>query len=388
MLVMLIIAVLTAQAAYVYHHSDKETDTLIRNKPRAPKYPSAEKLGMLIDRYSLSASLDTFDQLKPGDIVVCVMPLPAGTLHNIAPSHRVRPYIVVEKKNNSIVALSGSSKETSQNKAGIFRLERTKYKVWKNGWIDITRTWNIPNTHVMKKLDQLSRKDTIGINRVLAEFGINKQIPIPETENNLFPGAVLEKEGKYYYCWNVHPVVMLLPMEHLGTFAIRFDHDPYYLDPYTVIGEQTLDDYTYVGSARSSVLKELNQKFTVINSSGHIAVRRRTKASKQTIEEKRMFLYPPGKILSQGVNRVMYLYSKNDKTGYLKHFGITEEEAQSSEPIVNEIPNIRSYKPEDQMEHSELMEILRDAAVRKGKHFLLSVPSEYQKQAKNMRLLS
>ena len=41
---------------------------------------------------------------------------------------------------------------------------------------------------------------------------------------------------------------------------------------------------------------------------------------------------------------------KNDKTGYLKHFGITEEEAQSSEPIVNEIPNIRSYKPEDQME--------------------------------------
>ena len=182
--------------------------------------------------------------------------------------------------------------------------------------------------------------------------------------------------------------MMLLPMEHLGTFAIRFDHDPYYLDPYTVIGEQTLDDYTYVGSARSSVLKELNQKFIVINSAWHIAVRRRTKASKQSLEEKRMLLYPPGKILSQGVNRVMYLYSKNDKTGDLKHFGITEEEAQSSEPIVNEIPNIRSYKPEDQMEHSELMEILRDAAVRKGKHFLLSVPSEYQKQTKNMRLLS
>ena len=99
------------------------------------KICSERSLKSLIDGYCRSRSLLLFSTLKPGDIVVSIMPFSERRLKQISPSHRVRPYVVLEVKDGYFTAYQSTSHIPGSNSRNKFEITAGRYNVWKDGWI-------------------------------------------------------------------------------------------------------------------------------------------------------------------------------------------------------------------------------------------------------------
>lgn len=353
------------------------------NDPRL-KICSESSLNTLIDGYCRSRSLLLFPTLKPGDIVVCVMPFSEQRLKQISPSHRVRPYVVLEVKDSYFTAYQSTSRVPGSNSRKTFEIAAGRYNVWKDGWIMTDDIFRIPAENVMTVLDHLTIGDQKEINRIVAESPKeNKRyFSIPEEQFVVRKGCVLEKDNELYYFWNDDSKPVLIRLEESGEIAIDFKSKAYYLRPTEAIVVDNLSQYKPAGYPVGDVQSKLNDMYVILDTATSVQVMsRRELPPKETLKtDTFIFERPVGTVLTFCEHRYLYLYSAKDRSGLLKQYGISEDEVMSEQPVVDEIAYYDLYKPTDHVEEEELAEILDDAATRKKRHYLSNLIDIYNQQ--------
>ena len=359
--------------------SRKATD----DNPRL-KICSERSLKSLIDGYYRSRSLLLFSTLKPGDIVVSIMPFSERRLKQISPSHRVRPYVVLEVKDGYFTAYQSTSHIPGSNSRNTFEITAGRYNVWKDGWIITDDIYRVPAENVMTVLDHLTIADQKQINQIVAESSREnkKYFPIPEAQFVVRKGCVLERDNTFYYYWNDDNKPVLIRMEESGEIAIDFKSKAYFLTPAEAIEADTLSQYKAAGYPLGDVQSKLNDMYVIRNTNTGVQVMsRKEQPPKKTITtDTFIFEYPIGTVLTLGCRRYLYLYSAEDRCGLLKQYGISDDEVMSDTPIVDEIAYYDLYKPTDYVEKAELAEILWDASTRKKRHYLRNLIEIYNSQ--------
>jgi len=348
------------------------------------KICSERSLKSLIDGYCRSRSLLVFSTLKPGDIVVSIMPFSERRLKQISPSHRVRPYVVLEVKDGYFTAYQSTSHIPGSNSRNKFEITAGRYNVWKDGWIITDDIYRVPAENVMTVLDHLTIADQKQINHIVAESSREnkKYFPIPEAQFVVRKGCVLEKDNELYYFWNDDSKLVLIRLEESGEIAIEFKSKAYFLKPAEAIVVDNLSQYKAAGYPIGDVQSKLNDMYVILDTDTSVQVMsRRDLPPKKTIKtDTFIFERPIGTVLTFCEHRYLYLYSAKDRCGILKQYGISEEEAMSDEPIVDEIAYYDLYKPTDYVEKAELAEILWDASARKKRHYLSDLIEIYNSQ--------
>lgn len=104
--------------------------------------------------------------LSIGDVYWCEMPLPLFELYRVPSGHRVRPYVVLDIKEKSIVAYACSSQTKNAYNRDYYWIDRTKYPASKDSFVDTTRTWEIPYTKLIQYFYTLDDDD---LNDLLSE---------------------------------------------------------------------------------------------------------------------------------------------------------------------------------------------------------------------------
>lgn len=348
------------------------------------KICSERSLKSLIDGYCRSRSLLLFPTLKPGDIVVSIMPFSERRLKQISPSHRVRPYVVLEVKDGYFTAYQSTSHIPGNNSRNKFEITTGRYNVWKDGWIITDDIYRVPAENVMTVLDHLTIADQKHINHIVAESSREnkKYFPIPEAQFVVRKGCVLEKDNTYYYYWNDNNKPVLIQMKDSGEIAIEFRSKAYFLTPAEAIEADNLSQYKAAGYPIGDVQSKLNDMYVILNTDSGIQVMsRRDLTPKETKKlDTFIFEHPIGTVLTFGERRYLYLYSAKDRCGTLKQYGISEEEVMSDAPIVDEIAYYDLFNPTDYVEEAELEEILWDASTRKKRHYLSNLIEIYNSQ--------
>ena len=348
------------------------------------KICSERSLKSLIDGYCRSRSLLLFSTLKPGDIVVSIMPFSERRLKQISPSHRVRPYVVLEVKDGYFTAYQSTSHIPGSNSRNKFEITAGRYNVWKDGWIITDDIFRVPAENVMTVLDHLTIGDQKEINRIVAESSREnkKYFPIPEAQFVVRKGCVLEKDNTYYYYWNDNNKPVLIQMKDSGEIAIEFRSKAYFLAPAEAIEAYNLSQYKAAGYPLGDVQSKLNDMYVILNTDSGIQVMsRRDLTPKETKKlDTFIFEHPIGTVLTFCEHRYLYLYSAKDRSGLLKQYGISEDEVMSEQPVVDEIAYYDLYMPTDHVEEEELAEILDDAATRKKRHYLSNLIDIYNQQ--------
>ena len=348
------------------------------------KICSERSLKSLIDGYCRLRSLLLFSTLKPGDIVVSIMPFSERRLKQISPSHRVRPYVVLEVKDGYFTAYQSTSHIPGSNSRNKFEITAGRYNVWKDGWIITDDIFRVPAENVMTVLDHLTIGDQKEINRIVAESSREnkKYFPIPEAQFVVRKGCVLEKDNTYYYYWNDNNKPVLIQMKDSGEIAIEFRSKAYFLAPAEAIEAYNLSQYKAAGYPLGDVQSKLNDMYVILNTDSGIQVMsRRDLTPKETKKlDTFIFEHPIGTVLTFCEHRYLYLYSAKDRSGLLKQYGISEDEVMSEQPVVDEIAYYDLYMPTDHVEEEELAEILDDAATRKKRHYLSNLIDIYNQQ--------
>ena len=120
-----------------------------------------------------------FDNVKVGDMLWCNMPLSKRELNIIEESHRIRPYLVVEKEPNFLLCYQCSSKSRKElNNYEEYCIKNKKYRNKKDSWIDLTNVIKIKIKNIESEYIKLNQIDIkriekriiIGQNRGNAEL--------------------------------------------------------------------------------------------------------------------------------------------------------------------------------------------------------------------------
>ena len=102
----------------------------------------------------------------------CNMPLPKKQLKEIEESHRIRPYLVVEKGTNYLLCYQSTSKNKEKlNNYQKYFINSKKYKIKKDGWIDLTAIKKITIKNIQSSYIKL---DQIDIRKIEKRISINK----------------------------------------------------------------------------------------------------------------------------------------------------------------------------------------------------------------------
>ena len=101
-----------------------------------------------------------FNGTQKGDMLWCNMPLAKKQLKEIEETHRVRPYLVVEKGQNFLLCYQSSSKNREElNNYQKYFINDKKYRNKKDSWIDLTEVQKIKIKNIQSPYIKLSQID-------------------------------------------------------------------------------------------------------------------------------------------------------------------------------------------------------------------------------------
>ena len=132
--------------------TDKSGDSLVRAPMETNDTP-------------LTSQDHLFSRIVKGDLVHANMPLTDDELQKIDPNHRHRPYLVIAKKEDSLICFACSSKERIG--APRFPISTMRFDVWKNGYVYFDKVVEVPKENVIEILDSPSEAELIDIERTI-----------------------------------------------------------------------------------------------------------------------------------------------------------------------------------------------------------------------------
>lgn len=101
-----------------------------------------------------------FQETQIGDLLWCQMPLPKKQLKQIEESHRIRPYLVVEKGPNFLLCYQSTTKNRKEmNNYQKYLINGKKYRKKKNSWLDLTKVEKISIKNIQSPYIKLNQID-------------------------------------------------------------------------------------------------------------------------------------------------------------------------------------------------------------------------------------
>lgn len=108
------------------------------------------------------------EELCIGDMVWAKMPLPEDELSEIEPSHRIRPYLVIDKDTEAIYGYPASSKKSpGLGNFQICGINLNKFGYEKNSWLTLTELYKVPIDNLCSKMIHLDDHDLSMISKRL-----------------------------------------------------------------------------------------------------------------------------------------------------------------------------------------------------------------------------
>lgn len=139
-----------------------------------------------------------FKDLKPYDVVWCLMPLTKDQLDKVPRGHEIRPYVIIGKKENSLLGYHCTTnlKSWEKNK---YVINKEKYCHDKDTVILLSKVFEIPKDNFKGKLFTLDDVDIQGINKKINTI----QNEYAQVELNVGDVIFDQRTIKTYYIYNI-----------------------------------------------------------------------------------------------------------------------------------------------------------------------------------------
>lgn len=138
-------------------------------------------------------------------MVWAIMPFNKKTMEEIEESHRCRPYLVMYKDDKNIYAYFSSSSMTGNaNNIKKYCIDKTKYGIQKDSWIDLKKIYKVPVYNLKDYFYTLKKEDFLQIKR-RAEL-LKEKYPNSITESmdnyDITIGDIVCYKGNINYVYN------------------------------------------------------------------------------------------------------------------------------------------------------------------------------------------
>lgn len=185
-----------------------EKDPISPEVPKETSVKAAEPVTLpeiyrLVPRLKDADSEELFRSVHPGDIVYAAMSLPSEVLETIHPDHRLRPYIIVRKTEDGIIAYGSYSGWMGKKEQIKFNLTPDSYDVKKVGHVILRKADFIPKTNLLQYVDHVSIHDQIKMNMIMDINRIPAEnSPRFKAHKMLHYNSVIKKDMEYYYIFD------------------------------------------------------------------------------------------------------------------------------------------------------------------------------------------
>lgn len=146
---------------------------------------------------------DNIIEIEPADIVDAFLPLSNEKLMNIPEDHRHRPFIVAKVYKDYFIGYCGSSNKKNIHINSSFELTQEDYNVYKDGYIETIKSYHIPFSNIIKKLDHLVHKDILRFNSIIVDNNFRRLNPQIDYINNIEKDCLLYKNNHFYYVYQI-----------------------------------------------------------------------------------------------------------------------------------------------------------------------------------------
>ena len=255
-----------------------------------------------------------FQETQIGDLLWCKMPLPKKQLKQIEESHRIRPYLVVEKGPNFLMCDQSITKNRKEiNNYKKYLINGKKYRKKKNSWLDLTKVEKISIKNIQSpyiKLNQIDIKK------------IEKRIWISQCRGNsdlirfnepiyIEIGDVVVKAEKTFYIYsednvNIYGFEIQKRNKNKQEFeTIKINKKTYYTNFKEFKTINRNDIFDVVNMANEDEIVE------IFNKKSAKRLKNNEKPNKTLSKNRNEFEI--GTTFQYGNSTVMYLYSDNEK---------------------------------------------------------------------------
>lgn len=303
-------------------------------------------------------SLKLFSQIRIGDIIYAPSCFSLSRLKNLEESHRQRPFIVVRKEADRLICFCGTSNKDTNYTLG-FHLDKQRYKVSKDGNINLNNLHEIPDVYIISIADHLTIADMLKINEIiLSSHSKSKDEKLFKLKVDLKPGMIIAKKyesKEFYFVYKVDDIyatLYLLNKNPLSKIQLRFRKNIYYIDvnkPKTVRKD---DNFVVLKTDQFSTLKAIKDKFYRIEASS------RSKR-KPTFEMSHYFKYEIGQVFVTGMRTFVYLFSSNNQ-----NYGIEIYDNESISNLITIKCNMEYLHEDGMLEKDEILDVVSETAER------------------------
>ena len=115
----------------------------------------------------LNEQLELFNNIKPGYLVFCRMPVCEDNLVDVKKTHRIRPYLIIKKDKDYLYGYAGSTKKKNSKIQYTLKdgHKDKKTDTFTDSYLYLNNLYQIPIQNIKSILKEVSRKDLIQIQR-------------------------------------------------------------------------------------------------------------------------------------------------------------------------------------------------------------------------------
>lgn len=249
------------------------------------------------------------NSLQAGDLVWAKMPLSKKELKLINETHQIRPYLVIHKDKFNIYAYQCSSKQSNYlNNCEEYFINKLRYKLNKNSYINLSKLYKIPLTKLKSKYITLNQLDLKNIQKRLQicssiySFLIDIYIlegDVIRVKNQLY--YVYAADNIYLYCLTIFKK---LPKNDIKYHKIIINNKTYYTTFKEKVSFERTTKMDIVNIAYKSEAE------IIINQKRGIEYKQKSLSNfeKKMLEQNHEVTYENGTVFKIGKNKIVYLF--------------------------------------------------------------------------------
>lgn len=208
--------------------------------------------------------INIFNSVKPGDSVFCLMPLGDHILKKIDKDHRIRPYVIIGKREDKLIAFSCSTSFIPKGpKYSYHTLDGKTYGEDRDSYVDLTKTYVIPISNIRSFFHSLKIEDQMIINKKLDMLKNKRSATDMRLSVRVHPsiGDIIAYDDGSYYIFEINrenlkaiKTVNQLPSHYVDL------HNNFFLDLDKIITIDKDQDFKYIGMSGNTYQELLKKR--------------------------------------------------------------------------------------------------------------------------------
>ena len=245
-----------------------------------------------------------FQKIQPGDIVIGILPCSLSQLQRIAPTHRIRPFIVAKKEKDYILAYCGTSNQNRKYQY-FLPLLASDYRVSKDGNINLSNVLVLPPTHILYHNGHLHYQDILSANESIYLSHPSHLQPSIDVETPIHAGQIVRKERQLFYIYslseNIAQAYKLYSHDY-GNIRIPYRDKVYSIHETKPLSIDIHNGYIPVSLINTSYIDQINAVL-------HPTEKKVHPSNENYFEKYHTYTYPVGQTFSAGFNSIIYLFT-------------------------------------------------------------------------------